>query len=78
MIYQKKLKIKHNYTTFSIIENSYDNLLQNQFEKLKEIPDLLTKHNENKKKACIFNDIIIYRINTYFINFIFLFYSFNK
>ena len=38
-----------NYSTFFIIENSYDNLLQDQFGKLSEIPDLLTKHNDNKK-----------------------------
>ena len=48
-----------NYSTFFIIENSYDNLLQNQFEKLREIPDLLTKHNENKKKP-VFLIILLY------------------
>ena len=48
-----------NYSTYFIIENSYDNLLQNQFEKLREIPDLLTKHNNNKKKP-VFLIIFIY------------------
>ena len=48
-----------NYSTFSIIENSYDNLLQNQFDKLREIPDLLTKHNDNKKKP-IYLIILLY------------------
>ena len=32
---KNKTLLYFNYTTFSIIENSYDNLLQNQFEKLK-------------------------------------------
>ena len=48
-----------NYSTYYIIENSYDNLLQNQFEKLKEIPDLLTKHNEHKK-IIVLEQILIY------------------
>ena len=48
-----------NYSTFYIIENSYDNLLQNQFEKLRELPGLLTKHNEDKKKI-ILTQILIY------------------
>ena len=48
-----------NYSTFFIIENSYDNLLQDQFEKLREIPDLLTKHNDNKKKP-VFLIILLY------------------
>jgi len=48
-----------NYSTFYIIENSYDNLLQDQFEKLKEIPDLLTKHNSNKKNI-VLEEILIY------------------
>ena len=56
---KNKTLLYFNYTTFSIIENSYDNLLQNQFEKLKEIPDLLTKHNENKKKP-VFLMILLY------------------
>ena len=48
-----------NYSTHFIIENSYDNLLQDQFEKLKQIPDLLTKHNENKKNP-VFLIILVY------------------
>ena len=56
---KEKAMLYFNYSTYFIIENSYDNLLQNQFEKLKEIPDLLTKHNDNKKKP-VFLIIFIY------------------
>ena len=56
---QSKVMLYFNYSTFFIIENSYDNLLQDQFEKLREIPDLLTKHNENKKNP-VFLIILLY------------------
>ena len=57
--FQSKVMLYFNYSTFFIIENSYDNLLQDQFEKLREIPDLLTKHNDNKKKP-VFLIILLY------------------
>ena len=56
---QEKIMLYFNYSTFFIIENSYDNLLQDQFDKLREIPDLLTKHNENKKDP-VFLIILLY------------------
>ena len=42
-----------NYSTFIIIENSYDNLLPNQFKKLTEIPNILSDYNRARKKSII-------------------------
>ena len=42
-----------NYSTFIIIENSYDNLLPNQFKKLTEIPTILSNYNKARKKSII-------------------------
>ena len=60
---QEKVMLYFNYSTFFIIENSYDNLLQDQFDKLREIPDLLTKHNENKKDPVFL--IILYSFSLF-------------
>ena len=64
-----KANLYFNYSTFIIIENSYDNLLQDQYKKLNIIPELLANHNENT---------IIYRISSYYINYIFLLNTFHK
>ena len=54
-----KANLYFNYSTFIIIENSYDNLLQDQYKKLNIIPELLANHNENNKKP-IFLIILLY------------------
>ena len=41
------------YSTFIIIENSYDNLLPNQFKKLTEIPFILSDYNKARKTSII-------------------------
>ena len=53
-----------NYTTYLIIENAYDFILSNQFEKLSIIPSILSKYNSDKKKPilimiCIYTVFII-------------------
>jgi len=60
-----------NYSTFIIIENSYDNLLPNQFKKLLEIPTILSNYNKARKKSiiiiiCIYSGIIILLCVAYF------------
>ena len=50
---QKKLLLYFNYSTFIIIENSYDNLLPNQFKKLMEIPFILSDYNKDRKSSII-------------------------
>ena len=50
---QKSLLLYFNYSTFIIIENSYDNLLPNQFKKLTEIPYILSDFNKNRKISII-------------------------
>ena len=47
------LLLYFNYSTFLIIENSYDNLLPNQFQKLTEIPNILADFNRNRKISII-------------------------
>ena len=52
------------YMTFLIIENGYDNILPNQFEKLKKIPDILAKNNYKQTKSlivfvCLYGGIIL-------------------
>ena len=41
------------YSTFIIIENSFDNLLPNQFKKLTEIPFMLSDYNGARKTSII-------------------------
>ena len=50
---QESLLLYFNYSTFIIIENSYDNLLPNQFKKLTEIPNILSDFNKNRKISII-------------------------
>ena len=50
---KESLLLYFNYSTFIIIENSYDNLLPNQFEKLTEIPTILSDFNKNRKISII-------------------------
>ena len=51
----EKLKalLYFNYSTFIIIENSYNNLLPNQFKKLTEIPFILSDYNKARKSSII-------------------------
>ena len=42
------------YMTYLIIENGYNNILPNQFEKLKKIPDILSNYNFHKITTFIF------------------------
>jgi hypothetical protein len=42
-----------NYMTQLIIENGYDNILPNQFDKLRKIPNILTKFNSHKISSAI-------------------------
>jgi hypothetical protein len=50
---QNKILLYFNYSTFIIIENSYDNLLPNQFKKLAEIPFILSDYNKARKSSII-------------------------
>ena len=50
---QMDILLYFNYSTFIIIENSYDNLLPNQFKKLLEIPTILSNYNKARKKSII-------------------------
>ena len=50
---KKKLLLYFDYSTFIIIENSYDNLLPNQFQKLMEIPFILSDYNKDRKSSII-------------------------
>ena len=50
---QLKILLYFNYSTFIIIENSYDNLLPNQFKKLTEIPFILSDYNKARKKSIL-------------------------
>ena len=59
------------YSTFIIIENSYDNLLPNQFKKLLEIPTILANYNSARKKSiitiiCIYSGFMIILCALYF------------
>ena len=47
------IELYFNYSTFIIIENSYDNLLPNQFNKLTEIPYILSDYNKARKTLII-------------------------
>ena len=47
------IELYFNYSTFIIIENSYDNLLPNQFKKLTEIPYILSDYNKARKTSII-------------------------
>ena len=53
------IELYFNYSTFIIIENSYDNLLPNQFKKLTEIPYILSDYNK-ARKASILLIILLY------------------
>ena len=46
-------KMYFDYITFLIIENGYDNILPNQFDKLRKIPSILTKFNSHKTSSII-------------------------
>ena len=50
---QLNILLYFNYSTFIIIENSYDNLLPNQFKKLTEIPFILYDYNKARKTSII-------------------------
>ena len=50
---QLNIILYFNYSTFIIIENSYDNLLPNQFKKLTEIPFILSDYNKARKTSII-------------------------
>ena len=68
---QTDILLYFNYSTFIIIENSYDNLLPNQFKKLLEIPTILSNYNKARKKSiiiiiCIYAGIIILLCVGYF------------
>ena len=59
------------YSTFIIIENSYDNLLPNQFKKLLEIPTILANYNSARKKSiitiiCIYSGFMVILCALYF------------
>jgi len=47
------IELYFNYSTFIIIENSYDNLLPNQFKKLTEIPYILSDYNKARKTSIL-------------------------
>ena len=57
-------KMYFEYMTHLIIENGYDNILPNQFNKLMKIPDILTKYNSHKTSSiktliCLYGVIIV-------------------
>ena len=56
---RKNYDLYFDYSTYIIIENSYNNLLKDQFNKLNIIPELLTEHNENNKNP-IYLMILLY------------------
>ena len=61
-----------NYTTHLIIENAFDFILPNQFQKLLTIPKILSKYNSDKKKPiltiiCIYAIFIILICTAFFI-----------
>ena len=55
---QNIYEIYFKYITFIIIENGYDNILPNQFNKLREIPNILTNYNLKRRKKIILLVII--------------------
>ena len=66
-------QIYFNYITYLIIENGYDNILPNQIEKLKKIPDILTKYNLKRRKGIIFL-VSIYLLSLIIISHVYFFF----
>jgi hypothetical protein len=61
-----------NYTTYLIIENAYNDIIPNQFTKLKSIPDVFSRFNNKKKRIMItiigiFTGCIIFLCLFYFV-----------
>ena len=68
---QMDILLYFDYSTFIIIENSYDNLLPNQFKKLLEIPTILSNYNKARKKSiiiiiCIYAGLMVLICVAYF------------